>query len=346
MWFIYQFNKRLFFFKNEKGKLAAKNIHWLVSKSILLDKWGQTRGIFEDVQKGSKRVQICFHWKPRTSESAVKKKQVNCSFKMFLLLTVWYKEGGGEHGGGAIIKTKNWRQEPQCVTLYVCQVVPAKELTICRSQRTKWRKLGRGWRDGWSKGVGVVERGGGGVEKCCCCCWRRVQVVLSSTLYPGVALWEAECRWLPSLLGMDVLSFPLDLWPCVAPPSWVSASDALPEELSCTGAQVTGESVKHRSVFPRPSPVHDLILKPNVLQTSSCSFCRLCHPQHRPSRALSPGQGALGPVVAHTELYSMASIAVHLENTCRAQHSDTSGLLVIFSLLGRQQLKLHSHRQT
>lgn len=79
--------------------------------------------------------------------------------------------------------------------------------------------------------------------------------------------------------------------------------------------------------------VHDLILKPNVLQMSSCSFCRLCHPQHRPSRVLSPGQGALGPVVAQTELYSMASIAVHLENTCRAQYGDTLGLKYSFYLM-------------
>lgn len=81
------------------------------------------------------------------------------------------------------------------------------------------------------RGVGVVERGGGGGRKCCCCCWRRVQVVLSSTLYPGVALWEAEWRWLPSLPGVDVcLSLALDL--CPPAPSWLSTSDVLPEELS------------------------------------------------------------------------------------------------------------------
>lgn len=79
------------------------------------------------------------------------------------------------------------------------------------------------------RGVVVVERGGGG-RKCCCCCWRRVQVVLSSTLYPGVALWEAEWRWLPSLPGVDVLSLALDL--CPPAPSWLSTSDVLPEELS------------------------------------------------------------------------------------------------------------------
>lgn len=93
MWFIYQFNKRLFFFKNEKGKLAAKTSTDLSQKYLI----GQARTderYFEDVQKGNKKVQICFHWKPQNSESAVKKKQVNCSFKMFLLLTVWYKEGG------------------------------------------------------------------------------------------------------------------------------------------------------------------------------------------------------------------------------------------------------------
>ena len=92
----------------------------------------------------------------------------------------------------------------------------------------------------------VVERGGGGVEKkCCCCCWRRVQVVLSSTLYPGVDLWEAEWRW-PSLPGVDVLSLALDLWPCPPPPSWLSTSDVLPEELSCRGREEEGERVKHK----------------------------------------------------------------------------------------------------
>lgn len=65
-------------------------------------------------------------------------------------------------------------------------------------------------------------------------------MVLSSTLYPGVALWEAEWRWLPSLPGVDVLSLPLDLWPCPPPPSWVSTSDVLPEELSCRGGNTSG----------------------------------------------------------------------------------------------------------
>lgn len=53
---------------------------------------------------------------------------------------------------------------------------------------------------------------------------------------------------------------------------------------------------------------------------SSCSFCHPCHPQRHPSQVLSPGQGALGPVEAHTELCSVASTVVHWENTCKAQH--------------------------
>ena len=59
-------------------------------------------------------------------------------------------------------------------------------------------------------------------------------MVLTSTLYPGVVLWEAEWRRLPSLPGVDVLSLALDLCP---PPSWLSTSDVLPEELSCRGAE-------------------------------------------------------------------------------------------------------------
>lgn len=71
-------------------------------------------------------------------------------------------------------------------------------------------------------------------------------MVLSSTLYPGVALWEAERRWLPSLPGVDVLSLPLDFWPCPPPPSWVSTSDVLPEELSWKRSQ---GSMKHKTAF-------------------------------------------------------------------------------------------------
>ena len=77
-------------------------------------------------------------------------------------------------------------------------------------------------------------------------------MVLSSTLYPWVALWEADCRWLLSLPGVDVLSLPLDFWP--PPPSWLSTSDVLPEELSCRGTKVDGESVKHKSVLPLLCP--------------------------------------------------------------------------------------------
>lgn len=71
---------------------------------------------------------------------------------------------------------------------------------------------------------------------------------------------------------------------------------------------------------------HAVACKPNVLRMSSCSFCHPCHLQHRPSRVLSPGQGALGPVEAHIELCLMASTAVHWESTCHAQHNDVSEL--------------------
>lgn len=150
-------------------------------------------------------------------------------------------------------------------------------------------------------------------------------MVLSSTLYPGVALWEDEWRWLPSLPGMEVLSLPLDLWPCPPPPSWLSTSDVLPEELSCRGTQVKGESVSLH-VYYHHHHHHLAACKHNVLQMSSCSFCHPCHPQRRPSQVLSPGQGALGPVEARTELCSVASTVVHWENTCKAQHNNESGL--------------------
>lgn len=71
-------------------------------------------------------------------------------------------------------------------------------------------------------------------------------MVLSSTLYPAVALWEAEWRWLLSLPIVDVLSLALDLWPCAPPPSWLSTSDALPEELSCRGTDEGQERVKDK----------------------------------------------------------------------------------------------------
>lgn len=57
-------------------------------------------------------------------------------------------------------------------------------------------------------------------------------MVLSSTLYPAVAFWDAEWRWLPSFPVVDVLSLALDLWLCLPTPSWLSTSDVLPEELS------------------------------------------------------------------------------------------------------------------
>ena len=78
-------------------------------------------------------------------------------------------------------------------------------------------------------------------------------MVLSSTLYPGVALWEAEWRW--SLPEVDVLSLALDLWLCPPPPSWLSTSDVLPDELSCgvkeTGGKLTNcKTVEYENISP------------------------------------------------------------------------------------------------
>lgn len=70
---------------------------------------------------------------------------------------------------------------------------------------------------------------------------------------------------------------------------------------------------------------HPAACKHNYLQMSSCSFCHPCHPQPHPSQVLSPGQGVLGPVEAHTELCSVASTAVHWENTFDAQHNNALG---------------------
>lgn len=55
----------------------------------------------EGIQKEKTLLKFKFFFaeKPKKGESAVKKKQVNCSFKMFLLLTVWYEEGGKEPRG-------------------------------------------------------------------------------------------------------------------------------------------------------------------------------------------------------------------------------------------------------
>ena len=73
----------------------------------------------------------------------------------------------------------------------------------------------------------------------------RVQVGLSSTLYTGVAadaLWG--CRGVPSLPGVAVRSLPLVLCPG-APPSWLSTSEVLPEELSWRRREATEWIKKH-----------------------------------------------------------------------------------------------------
>lgn len=62
----------------------------------------------------------------------------------------------------------------------------------------------------------------------------RVQVGLSSTLYPGVDVAVGvllACRGVPSLAGVVVRSLALCLCPGPAP-SWLSTSEVLPEELS------------------------------------------------------------------------------------------------------------------
>lgn len=44
------------------------------------------------------KFNFVFAENPQKSESAVKKNQANYSFKMFLLLTVWYDEEGRRRG--------------------------------------------------------------------------------------------------------------------------------------------------------------------------------------------------------------------------------------------------------
>lgn len=71
----------------------------------------------EDNQKEKLlKFKFVFAEKPKKGESAVKKKRVNCSFKMFLLLTVWYEEKKKPRGNH---KNKNCRQDPQCVSVCV-----------------------------------------------------------------------------------------------------------------------------------------------------------------------------------------------------------------------------------
>lgn len=92
---LYQFNKKAFPLKNEKGKLAAKTSCYLPRKD-LFDKQGQTRGILRTFQKvKNKRLKFVVTENPQKGESAVKKEKGNCSFKLFLLLSVCYKDGGG-----------------------------------------------------------------------------------------------------------------------------------------------------------------------------------------------------------------------------------------------------------
>lgn len=51
---------------------------------------------FEDITEEGGGLK--YDWKSKNIESTVKQKQVNCSFKMFLLLSVWYREGGESRG--------------------------------------------------------------------------------------------------------------------------------------------------------------------------------------------------------------------------------------------------------
>lgn len=136
MWFIYQFNKRLFFFKNEKGKLAAKTSTDLSQKYLI----GQARTderYFEDVQK------FVFTENPQTVKVQWKRNKWTVPLKCSYCSQSGTKGVGGG-AQGAIIKTKKTEDRNPSVWLCMSAVVPAKKLTICRSQRTKWRKLGRG----------------------------------------------------------------------------------------------------------------------------------------------------------------------------------------------------------
>lgn len=100
------------------------------------------------------------------------------------------KTGGGSHV--AILKTtttKNLKMGlPVCVCVCLCvcvdQAVPAEKLTNCRSWRKKVKKAREGWRDGWSKGVVVVERGGGG---------RKVLLLLLEKSSGGFVLYLVPC---------------------------------------------------------------------------------------------------------------------------------------------------------
>lgn len=85
----------------KKGKLAAKTSTYLSWKYFFFLTSEDRQEVYWRHSKGKNtfKVQIFLCRKPKKGESAVKKKQVNCSFKMFLLLTVWYEEGGKEPRG-------------------------------------------------------------------------------------------------------------------------------------------------------------------------------------------------------------------------------------------------------
>lgn len=91
-------------------------------------------------------------------------------------------------------------------------------------------------------------------------------MLLSSTLYPGGVLWEAEWRWPPSFAAVDVLSLALDLFPGFPPPSWLSTSDVFPEELSCREIEEEGGRVNDKW--------RQSIVKQCVSMQTSVKICR------------------------------------------------------------------------
>ena len=85
---------------------------------------------------------------------------------MFLLLTVLYKEGGGEGEPRAHRETKKLKTGPP-VCVCVCVSVWTRMSQLEKADQlwkpeNKVKRAREGWRDGWGKGVEVVKRGGGG----------------------------------------------------------------------------------------------------------------------------------------------------------------------------------------
>lgn len=118
---------------------------------------------------------------------------MNCSFKSSYCSQSCTKRnkktGGGKPRGNP---KNNNNKKPEdgtpsvclCVCVCVDQAVPAEKLTNCRSWRKKVKKAREGWRDGWSKGVVVVERGGGG---------RKVLLLLLEKSSGGFVLYLVPC---------------------------------------------------------------------------------------------------------------------------------------------------------